>query len=167
MVLGEVQLLEFENEARVLPANRRQEPLPHLLRIFVGEEPNPDLARDATSADLRKAPEVRGVIEQLRRERQQLGSGAGEEDGFARALEQQDAELTLERLDLLTDRRLGNVQLLGGAPEVQLASDSNEVLELPELHAFSPCCTRRHAEQCDRQYRSTSDIRRVPIAGGY
>ena len=72
--------------------------------------------------------------EQLGRERHQLGAGARQRDRFARALEQLDAELDLERLDLLADRGLGDVELLGGAPEVQLAGDRHEVFELPEFH---------------------------------
>ncbi len=145
MVLGEVELLELEDEARVLAADGLEEALPDPLRVFIGEEADPDLAGEATSADLRQAPEVRRVVEQLRRERHQLGSWARQGHRLARALKQLNAELTLERLDLLADRGLGDVQLLGGAPEMQPASDRDEVFELAEFHAFASSRCRRRA----------------------
>jgi hypothetical protein len=167
MVLGEVELLELEDEPRVVAADRLEEPIPDSLRVFVGEEADPDLTGEAAGADLRHAPEVGCVVEQLRRHREELGSRTRQGNGFARALEQLDTELTLERLDLLADRRLGDVQLVRGAPEVQLASDLDEVFELPELHAFASSPSRRCARWCDRQGGSRSAPARVPIVGVY
>jgi hypothetical protein len=158
MVLGEIELLELENEARVVATDRLEEPFPDPLRIFVREEADPDLAGEAPSADLRDAAEVRRVIQQLGRERHQLGTRTRQGDGLARPLEQLDAELTLERLDLLADRGLGNVQLLGGAPEVQFPSDRDEVFELPQFHGFASCCSRQRAGSRDRQCGSRSGL---------
>jgi hypothetical protein len=52
-----------------------------------------------------------------------------------RALEQPDAELGLELAHLLADRRLRDVEALGGAAEVQLLRDGDEVPKVTEFHA--------------------------------
>ena len=53
----------------------------------------------------------------------------------ARALEQRRAQLLLEPPDLVRERRLGEVELLGGAGEVPVARHRLHASELPELHA--------------------------------
>ena len=51
----------------------------------------------------------------------------------ARALEEADAELLLERLDLLAQSGLGHVQSLRRSAEVQLLGDGDEVADEAEL----------------------------------
>jgi hypothetical protein len=52
--------------------------------------------------------------------------GVGELDLPSAAPEQRYAELPLEPLDLLAERRLRHVQTLGSAAEVQLVGDRQE-----------------------------------------
>ena len=68
------------------------------------------------------------------REREQRLAGRSERDVAARPTEQSRAELALERADLLAQRRLRDVDRLGGAREVTRVGHGREVLELPELH---------------------------------
>ena len=65
--------------------------------------------------------------------REQL-AGGGRHDASRRALEQLGAELGLEPPDLVRERRLGDVQLLGRAREVAVAGDRLGVAELAHLH---------------------------------
>ena len=59
----------------------------------------------------------------------------GELDLAARAAEDLDAELGLEAPDLLRDRRLREVQLLGGLRERAVAGDGDDGAQVTELHA--------------------------------
>jgi hypothetical protein len=52
-------------------------------------------------------------------------------------LEQPDSQLLLDRLDLNVQRWLPDVQPGGGAREVQLLGDSDEIAKLPQLRAAS------------------------------
>src|SRR5262249_10327707 len=61
-------------------------------------------------------------------------AGVGQAAPAVRAIEQADAELVLERADLLAERRLRHVQAGGRAREVQLLGDGDEVAEVAELH---------------------------------
>jgi len=54
------------------------------------------------------------------------------------AIEQLDLDLFLELFDLLTERGLRHVESLGGAPEIQLFRDGNEVPQVTQLHADLP-----------------------------
>ena len=60
--------------------------------------------------------------------------GLGRRDPPAGALEELGAELGLEPADLVRERRLRDVQLLGGAGEVAMAGDGLDVGELAQLH---------------------------------
>src|SRR5262249_613568 len=51
------------------------------------------------------------------------------------AIEQPDLNLFFQLLDLLTERRLGDVEARGGATEMQLFSDGDEVSQMTQLHA--------------------------------
>ena len=65
--------------------------------------------------------------------REQL-AGGGRHDASRCALEQLGAELRLELPDLMRERRLGDVELLGRAGEVAVAGDRLGVAELTNLH---------------------------------
>src|SRR3954452_23583596 len=76
-----------------------------------------------------------GELEHPARLFEQRGAGFGEHDAAGGAVEDLDAELDLELADLFADGGLGDVEAFGGAPEVQLLRDGDEVLELSEFHA--------------------------------
>ena len=61
-------------------------------------------------------------------------AGLGRDDAAAGALEQLGAELGLEPADLVRERRLGDVKLLGRAGEMAVAGDRLGVDELAKLH---------------------------------
>ena len=61
-------------------------------------------------------------------------AGRGQLHAAAGALEQPHPELGLQRGDLLAERRLGDVQPGGGAPEVQLLGDGDEIAKLAQFH---------------------------------
>jgi hypothetical protein len=54
-----------------------------------------------------------------------------------RPSKQLDPELLLEALNLMGHRRLGDVELVGGAGEVSVAGDGLEVAELAQIHLES------------------------------
>jgi len=60
-------------------------------------------------------------------------AGLGRRDAAARALEELGAELGLEPANLVRERRLGDVELLGGAGEVPVAGDRLGIDQLPEF----------------------------------
>lgn len=53
-----------------------------------------------------------------------------------RAVEQRDAQLLLQRADLLRQRRLRHRQARGGTAEVQFLGNGHEVAELAQVHGF-------------------------------
>src|SRR3984893_16319948 len=61
-------------------------------------------------------------------------AGRGESHAFAASLEQIYSEFAFKVMDLLAERRLRNVQPIGGVGEVQLLSCSDEVFKMAELH---------------------------------
>ena len=63
---------------------------------------------------------------------EQVGAGGGEVGLLADLLEESDAGVLLELLDLARDRRLRQVQLFGGAREAQVPGDRREHLELAQ-----------------------------------
>ena len=81
-----------------------------------------DLALDRAGA---AAQRLRGVDHLLGRGKQ-LAAGGREHHAAGNAFEQRDAELVFERLDLGADRRLADVQPLGGAGEVAELGDRGE-----------------------------------------
>ncbi|MCY1182798.1 hypothetical protein D9M73_233760 [compost metagenome] len=60
--------------------------------------------------------------------------GRGQGDAAVGAVEQARADFLFQRLDLLAQRRLGNAQLSGGAAEMQLLGDGDEVTQVTQLH---------------------------------
>src|SRR3954468_18589342 len=81
--------------------------------------------------------ERRGLhgVEDLPRALEERGAGRGQLHAVLVAQQQLGADLLLELADLLAQRRLGHVQALGRAAEMQLLRDGDEVAEVAELHA--------------------------------
>ncbi len=79
---------------------------------------------------------ARGVDlrEHAARSRGEGVSRLGGHDAAAGALEERRAELALEPLDLVGERRLGDVELRCGAGEVAVARDRFDASQLSELH---------------------------------
>jgi hypothetical protein len=89
-----------------------------------------------------------GTPQQISGLDEQRAARRRERRAAAVALEQLDAELGLERADLLADARLGEMKPVGGAAEVKLLSDHDERPQLPELH-------RRNDRRCLSQQRES------------
>ena len=68
------------------------------------------------------------------RVRQRGLARGGQPHGATRPVEQRLTHLAFQPLDLGADRRLRDVDALGGAGEVGLLGDGDEVLELPKFH---------------------------------
>lgn len=64
---------------------------------------------------------------------QQLLADGSQLDTAGRAREQLVAHVSLQRLDLSAQRRLGHVELLGSTPEMELSGDGDERSELGEV----------------------------------
>ena len=77
------------------------------------------------------APHPLGDRQQLTRVVEEPLAAHGEGDMPAVAHEQRAAELALELADLLGERRLADVEPRGGAAEVQLVGDRDEVPHQP------------------------------------
>ena len=67
-------------------------------------------------------------------EGKQCFSGGSEGDAASAAIEESDAELSFEGLDLLGDGGLGEEELFGGLAEVQVAGDGTEDAEAEVFH---------------------------------
>ncbi len=66
-------------------------------------------------------------------------AGWGEPHTAFGPLEQLDPQLVFEGADLLAKRRLGDVQALGGAPEMELLGDRHEISNMSQFdHARPP-----------------------------
>ena len=64
----------------------------------------------------------------------ELTAAVGQRHALRVAVEQRQAELRLERADLLAQRRLLDAQLGRGARHVARAGDGGEVAQLPQVH---------------------------------
>jgi len=76
------------------------------------------------------------------------------------AVEQLDLDLFLELFDLLTERRLRDVETLRGPTEIQLFSDGNEVPQMTQFHADIPSL-QTIADRFIRLNASGSDSRQL------
>ena len=75
--------------------------------------------------------------EDLPRFGQQSASGGGQLDMATVAHEEGCAETRLQRLDLLGQGRPGDLQAGGGAAEVELLGDGDEIAKLAQLHPWT------------------------------
>ena len=82
----------------------------------------------------RLARRVLDGVEDLARAHEERRPGRGQLDLALVAQQQLRADLLLELADLLAQRRLGHVQALRRAAEVQLLGDGDEVAQVSELH---------------------------------
>jgi len=81
-----------------------------------------------------------GLLQQLLAIAEECDPGGGQFDPPASAGQERHSELRLEPPDLLAERRLGDVQPLGGAPEVEFLGDGHEVPHEPQIkliHRYS------------------------------
>ncbi len=69
---------------------------------------------------------------------QERPPGLGQLHAVGQALQQRSAELTLQRADLLGERRLGDREPLGGARERPLFDDRQQVGDLAQIHFTAP-----------------------------
>src|SRR5258705_507638 len=72
------------------------------------------------------------------RARQKCFANFGQADGAAETIEQANAEFGFEFQNLLRERRLRNVRVLGRAGKTASFSDGAEVAELVEFHECNP-----------------------------
>ena len=71
-----------------------------------------------------------GVVQHASRLRQEGGAGVRQRDAPLASIEQPHPKLVLELADLFADSWLRYVQPLGGAAEMQLLGDRDEVAKL-------------------------------------
>ena len=64
---------------------------------------------------------------------QQLPAGVGQRHAVAVPCQQRGAEIVFQRADLPAEHRLRDVQLIGGAAEVQPVGDGDEVAQLAQV----------------------------------
>lgn len=107
----------------------------------------------------RLLPGTGDVLENLPRVREVGPAGLGQVDAMVVADEEVEPKLALELADLPAQRRLGDVEPLGSAAEVQLVGNGNEVAEMPELHTRRKWCV-----QVSCQMRRLLDT--LPTASG-
>ena len=106
--------------------------------VGAGREPESQLAGLAPGVAEGCLGRRVGGLDGGARGREHRRPGLGQLHPRARAVEQPDAELALEPRDLLAERRLGHVQALGGAAEVQLVGERDERAQQPRVgHARS------------------------------
>ncbi|GAA3111088.1 hypothetical protein GCM10020001_032040 [Nonomuraea salmonea] len=110
----------------------------------VGHQPGAERGRRAQAYPAPAQPrELRhllpggvGVGEDAAGQRQQRLASGGQRDVAARPREQPGAEILLQRLDLLAQRRLRDPHALGRLREVTGLRDRHEVRELLKLHVI-------------------------------
>ncbi|MCY1435085.1 hypothetical protein D9M71_511650 [compost metagenome] len=105
----------------------------------------------AQLAQLRTPGYIRGLLhlrQYLARFLEEQSPGLAQFDTTIGTVEQPGPQLLLQSLDLLTQGRLGNTQLLGGAAKVQLFGHGDEVAQMTQFH--DPLQTSRQTSQIGR-----------------
>ena len=117
-------------------AERLDEPRERLEHGDGPGEGDPDLAGLAPG----RAPDLVARVVELREDRagllQEEAPRLREPDAPPVPFEQRRAQLVLDRLDLLAERRLAHVQAARGPAEVELLGDGDEVAQLADVHAY-------------------------------
>ena len=90
----------------------------------------------AAFALLRDGLDARRLVERAPRLRDDLGADLRELDAALAALEHAHAELLLDVLDRGRQARLAHERALGGAAEMLLVGDGDQILELRQCHAW-------------------------------
>ncbi len=76
-----------------------------------------------------------------------------------RSSEERGTDFVLEGADLAADRRLRDVKALGGAADMALLGDGDEIADLSEAHASSVPCSRSRSKALARQIETVLDAR--------
>jgi hypothetical protein len=75
-------------------------------------------------------------------------AGRRQRDSLASSLEQFDAQLAFQIVDLLAERRLRNIKPVGRVSEVQFLGGSNKVFKMAELHGCSSLSSDQKTDLC-------------------
>jgi hypothetical protein len=114
-----------------------------------GREVGPGRRCDRQTISLASHRPTRGeyrtldLRENLPRMLEKQSTTAGQPHPPFGAFEQLNLDLFLQLFDLLTERRLRDVEPLCGSRETQLFSDGNEVPQVTQLHADLPLSSHR------------------------
>ena len=133
-LLGRAQLVQAQRDVRRLVAKGPQQlghERVHRRADEADRQPADLAALDAPGL----AGRVLDRVEDVARALEEVRAGRGQLDLALVAQQQRRADLLLELADLLAQRRLGHVQPLRRAAEVQLFRDDDEVAQMAELHA--------------------------------
>ena len=132
-----VEGLEVEHHVRVAREEGDEDPAQHAGLGSVAES-------DRKTADL-SVPALRAVATALSvswriaaRLLEKSLARLRQRDEMSRSVEEIDAQLALEVLNLMGQRGLRDVELLRGSPEVELIGDRNEVAQVPKFHLCPP-----------------------------
>jgi hypothetical protein len=64
------------------------------------------------------------------------GTDLGRANAARKALKQANAQLLLQELDLLAERRLRDAEVFGGMRETAVIGDGYEISQMPEFHVY-------------------------------
>jgi hypothetical protein len=95
-----------------------------------------ELSYFAATHGVRVLDELLGTRQQLAASQQQVFTGTGHAHPAARPLEESDAQLGLEVVDLPPQRGLRDAQSRGGAREGARLGDGDEIAEVTEIHCL-------------------------------
>ena len=114
-----------------------------------GEGPDPQPARIGSGGIGDRGGPFGPAVKQRPGDVQQRLPGCGEADLAAVAQEEARAQSGLQALDLLAQRRLRDMQLLGGPGEVQLFGHCDEIPQVPEVNVHNQRLSQAAgADQC-------------------
>ena len=83
------------------------------------------------------------LVQHFARALRDLAADFGQQHLARRALDERDAELFLELLDLRRQRRLADEARLGGAAEMLVFGERDQISEVAQVHG-RPCYGNRH-----------------------
>jgi hypothetical protein len=129
-LLGCPEKPELELDVRVTLAEGGQQPREHvqLRGRHVSDDQVPDFPARRPARDLGRTVRLRQRQSRLHEEGT---AGVRELDSTARPMEESEPELALEATNLLTERRLGDMQAPRRSSEVQVFRDGDEIAKVP------------------------------------